>query len=326
MAALRQGTPGGISVPNGANGAPPPGAAEQFGAYENAVTASPWQRPMRSNRGALDAVNTNNFPARYFTPNPYDDYYDLKSKALINLYPDGARDRIHTMLTDQDLAYLDNKRKQQELAKFTVWTEQWFDFSDPAQADLYAKAFPEYYEKRKQLITDLAQIQVKYAILRLLGPRTREDFLFLWGVKTGRIPLINGPLWNPTQWGAEGPEKRLAIFNPWRSYNETAKVPLPNADNRTDPEGGEGFSYLGHLTGAAFGGNENPADAENYQGFLFKGRVNDFAQAGRAALPAIDANQNVQQAFRAAYAAERPAYYGGINIGGGAVVPNFYGN
>lgn len=259
MAALRQGTPGGAGVPNMANLGPAPGQAEQFAAYEKSVQGVPWQRPMRSGRGADHPVQANNFPGVYFSQNPYDDYYDLKNKAINGMYTGDQANRVHTMLTDNDLAYLDNKRKQQELAKFTVWTEQWFDFADPAQADLYTKAFPEYYEKRKQLITDLAQIQVKYAILRLLGPRTREDFLFLWGIKTKRIPLIKGPLWNPAAWGAAGPKKQLAYFNPWR---RTTRGPvLPNVDNRTDPEGAGEFNSL--INGVP--GNDDRAT--NWDGF-----------------------------------------------------------
>lgn len=244
MAASRPGVPGGAHVTYANAGAPGPGEAQQFGDWEKSVTAQPWQTVPRSGAAIGDAVNLNTFPARYYTANPMDEYVELKNLAMRSMYrgPNNEQGRVHTMLTDRDLAYVDDKRKQAEYARFLSWTEQWFNFGDPAQADLYAKAFPDYYEKRKDLILNIAQIQTRYAILRLLGPRTKEDFLFLWGIQTGRIPLITGPIWNPADWRGAGPPKRYAMFSIWRPTEYGPR--LPNAANRTDPLGA-GY-YHGH--------------------------------------------------------------------------------
>ena len=83
----------------------------------------------------------------------------------------------------------------------------------------------------------------KFAILRLLGPRTREDFMYLWLVQTGRVPLIQGPLWDPSKWEQAGPEKKYALFNPWKMLSSNNAPNNVDTLNRTDPLGNPGSRF-----------------------------------------------------------------------------------
>ena len=142
---------------------------------------------------------------------------------------------------------------QQEYANFKVWAEQWYDFSDPAQVRLFEEAFPDYYQQRAQLIKNLGDNATKFAILRLLGPRTRDDFMFMWLVTSGKIPLPQGPLWDPKKWADEGPPLQLALFNPWKMMNADEEPVRVDVNNRTDPVG-LGFTDGIQAKGGNYGG------------------------------------------------------------------------
>lgn len=306
------------SVPNGNAGALSAERAMQFAAYEAQNTAQPWQRVTRS--GATDinsVVNTNNFPSRYIPKDPNDDYVKIKSMAIQEMYNTGNNAaRVHTQLTDRDIMYLENKLKTEEYAKFRAWTEQWFDFTDPAQVDIYTKAFPDYFQRRAELIKNLGEIQIKYAILRMMGPRTEQDFMFLWGIESGRIPLVRGFLAEPKDWASSGPAKKLAWFNPWRLT--TRGIYMPNEKNRTDPGARRatnpfyvGFSDSGSLNRNYGGGITGRGMLQQHWDPIVAGDVvqGDVQFAGQAGQVQIQGFQQPNQQNRpAAQPAQNIAY------------------
>lgn len=223
---------------------PPPGQARQFVAAEEAMTPDPWQNPLRSGEDANAPVNKDRFPAQYYSHSTgRDTRYALKQQAVQGGYygPNGTKAGANTMvtipLTDADFDYMQSKADEQEAANFKIWCEQWYDMANPAEIRLFQEAFPEYFDQRVALIKNMAENMTRFAILRLYGPRTKEDFMFLWMVQTNRVPLVTGPLWQPDTWSKEGPSKRYALFNPWRMLNRENTPNMPNKDNRMDPIG-----------------------------------------------------------------------------------------
>jgi hypothetical protein len=238
-------------------GAPAPTAptiqqARQFQQYEEANMQQPWQNPTRSGYDKPDdPVNQDRFPAVYFPKDPYDTVWETKNQIITGggMYGKSQVKQgavgvgeygpvVQTVpITDRDVEYSLDKARREEYANFLQYAEQLWDLSDPAQVRLFEAAFPGYYERRKALITNLGANQTKFAMLRLLGPRTAEDAMFQWLVQTGKVPLINGPLWDPKSWADQGPKKQYALLNPWRLLTATNAPNMPNLRNRTDPVG-----------------------------------------------------------------------------------------
>lgn len=209
----------------------------------------PWQNPTRSGFPAEDAaVNANRFPAVYYAKDPYDTIYEAKQQIITNggMYgppapnlPAGMEGQVKQVvpITDFDVQYALGRQERDEYAQFKVWCEQQLDLGDPAQVRIFEESFPEYYEDRASLIKNLGDNMTKFAILCLLGPRTRDDYFFLWLCQTGKVPLIDGPLWKPQDWAKQGPNKKLALFNPWRAVAHENAPNWPNTLNRMNPIG-----------------------------------------------------------------------------------------
>lgn len=218
---------------------PNPGAVQAFNQFERNTSYQPWQRPPRSGYTPGDdkytASQANNFPASYYNKNPYDDFYSAKQQALASeMYKPSDGVKLNAEITDADVQYLQQKQADMGYANFLVWAEQEFDLTDPANARLFAEIMPDYFAKRENLIDQTLAIQGQYAKLRLHGPRSMEDLVFMWGIQTGRIPLVKGPVWDPQEWEDQGPEKKLALFNPFRMTDATNAPRIASPLNRMD--------------------------------------------------------------------------------------------
>lgn len=287
---------GAAGRPMGANAyaGPGPQAPAAFAAYEEANITQPWQQPTRSGKPVDDPVQKNNFPAQYIDRDPRDTYYSLKKQTIseanqwLGTGGPNAGAQAVVPITDADVQYFKHKMDQEEYQNFKIWSEQWYDFSDPAQVRLYQEAFPDYFEQRATLIKNMGDNMTKYAILRLLGPRTRDDFMFMWLVQTGKVPMIKGPLWDPKKWADQGPKKQLAFFNPWRMVDGTNPPNRVNLKNRMDPVGKGPGSYNASIqdaNAAGFGFNHTPAVGQD---FIFK------AASGGTYTNALNASQNIR--------------------------------
>lgn len=281
---MRANRGGAAGVPMGANAyaGPGPAAPGAFAAYEEANISQPWQRPTRSGAAATASVNQDtNFPAQYIDKDPRDTLYDVKrgvikeAKSWLGVGKESGAQAV-VPITDADAAYFKHKMDQMEYANFKVWAEQWYDFTDPAQVRLFEEAFPDYYQQRAQLIKNLGDNSTKYAILRLLGPRTRDDFMFMWLVQTGKISLPTGALWEPSSWAGQTPPTQLALFNPWRMVSKPDAPNKVNLANRTDPAGYGTHSYAGL-----------PTHKEQLYG------LQDFLSVGQSQIPTLTFNPQI---------------------------------
>lgn len=224
---------------------PPPGAPTAFVAAETAMTEAPWQDPGRSGKAQDDKNDKNRFPAPYYPQTTAEDTQHLIRQQVLAAPPYGAGTSAQLVypIGPEDFKYAEKKAAAQEFAEFTVWCEQWFDMADPAQIRIFQESFPEYFEKRVAQIQNLGENMTRFAIIRMFGPRSKEDFMFLWMVQTGRVTLISAPLWEPSAWAKQGPEPKLALFNPWRMLSRSNAPNMPNIQNRVDPLGNPDRRY-----------------------------------------------------------------------------------
>lgn len=216
-------------VPRGLPTGPTAEQATAFTAAEMSNQAGVLQRTRRG--GIPLAQDSNNFPAsQYPWSVPEDSAMQLKKTVVaggenFTGYPVPVRYN----LTEEDFRYYASKKEAEEFANYERWVQQQFDFTKPSEVDRFAKMFPEYFERRLNVLKNVSDANLRYAQIMLTGAQSADDYLYLWMVQTGRIPLIQGPLWKPDSWfGAAGAaEARLALFNPFKWWNY-ATMPVPN--------------------------------------------------------------------------------------------------
>lgn len=133
-------------------------------------------------------------------------------------------------LTDEDFKYYEAKEAAEEFAAFERWVATCFDFTKPTEVDRFARMFPDFFERRLATLKNVADANVHYAEIVMRGPQSADDMLYLWLVQTGKIPLIDGPLWDPSKWAKpDATTTKLAIFNPWKMVSGKTGSLVPYA-------------------------------------------------------------------------------------------------
>lgn len=117
----------------GAKGADQQAKAE---AFEGKLQGSIQQPGFRLNKEAA-----NEMPARFIPKDGYDNQFALKMEQLhenTNMY--GKKPEVHMEITDQDLAYVERKRKQSNYVRYREWLKKCINFNDPVQGNGKNKA------------------------------------------------------------------------------------------------------------------------------------------------------------------------------------------
>jgi len=91
--------------------------------------------------------------------------------------------------SDADFRWAQKKRETEALANFDAWAGQNFHSNDPALRKWHQEINPGYYEERERLMVERAKMALRLKLLKLRGPKTEEDLITIWGLKTGRIKL-----------------------------------------------------------------------------------------------------------------------------------------
>ncbi len=148
------------------------------------------------------------FPARYFEGDESDDLQAIKNILASKERP--------APITDSDAERVMRKQAAFEVAK----QEQWFantwhtDASNPTKQRWAQAVFPEFYDRREQVIEEQARLQLAIAKIKLRGPRSREDLDLLYALDQGYLKPGDGPLWHLTGPETTDAKARRGIFNP----------------------------------------------------------------------------------------------------------------
>ncbi len=59
---------------------------------------------------------------------------------------------------------------------------------------------PDLYKDRESMLEEVAELQKRVAMLRMYGPRSREDLELYYFIITGQIRVPRGPIWAWEQW------------------------------------------------------------------------------------------------------------------------------
>ncbi len=172
--------------------------------------SNPGERPL----GHPDDSWGGRFRGDYLERDEYDTVYQVKQ--LISQNPNRIWD-----VTDKEANYLLDKTKQYELMSFHEMLARHYhiDASNPVLMKWAQDMFPEYWEMREKKIDQNADIQKRLAKIKLLGPRSKDDFTLLFAIATGRFQVPRGPIYAP---GLPVPHVARGLFNPIRGIGKRA--------------------------------------------------------------------------------------------------------
>jgi hypothetical protein len=112
--------------------------------------------------------------------------------------------------------------------------------ADPATAKLVDEIMPEYWEKRMEVIENQAELQKNLALIRLRGPTSKKDFMVLYMLNTGQLPLPRGSVFEPEKWSYSNANMNRGMLNPRRYYPPQVKL---DSEGKRDPIGAISAAY-----------------------------------------------------------------------------------
>lgn len=198
--------------------------------------------------GGGDAERANEFPVRINKANRNRD----TNMRLLHQYNEGRKDGTvpnlgQAILERSDLQSFADVEKQKQIVSFESWLASYLNMADPATAKLVDEIMPEYWEKRQESIENQAELQKNIAMIRMRGPTSKKDFMIIYMLNTGQLPLPQGSIFEPDKWSYNNADFNRGMANPRRYYPPYVKL---DANGKKDPIGtiakayGQGFGQM----------------------------------------------------------------------------------
>ena len=177
---------------------------------------------------ALGAGEGKSFPAEYFRKNE-----DQKRIGVLTDYISWLNSQkipaIYTP-TEKDINVLLEKDAERELYNFESFLQMTFDLDNPQHQKLVRELYPNYYERRVDVIRKTLKVQEKIAMLKLFGPQTKEDIFFIYALWSGAIEIPKNVVFDTTKADeGRGDKIKRGLLNPktWTLTPKTAGGQLP---------------------------------------------------------------------------------------------------
>jgi hypothetical protein len=164
-----------------------------------------------------------------------DDYYNFRASVT-----DG-RGNIPgmgmTVAGDNDIAYLRKKGQDAIEAAFNGYLLDQMVLNTPEAQDYWQKNFPDVFQEKIKLVEDQLDIQAKLAKIRILGPKTREDYMLLFAIQHGYIAVPAGPVFDPNSLEKTDFHRGGSSTSRSGSYPTTPPTPTETilSDSEADP-------------------------------------------------------------------------------------------
>lgn len=157
---------------------------------------------------------TSAFPAQIQHGDPRDNRYATLNNVLSS---DGMTipGFGQYMASDRDLDYLTTKLEDAKNANFKQWLYSQVDLKDPVYQKFWQEKLPGLYTERMQLIEDQIDLHTQLAKINLRGPQDIEDFMLLYGLDTGEIPLPTMPFFTPEGVSKKNFNRGMFNVNNW---------------------------------------------------------------------------------------------------------------
>ena len=135
------------------------------------------------------------FPALIEKGDPRDRDYALR-KTVIN--DRGEIPGLGKMMADHsDVEYLRKKADDANEADFKAWFLAQMDLSSPEKQAYWQSKFGDVFAERKSLLNQQLELQKQLALIRIMGPQTKDDYLLLWSIERGFIEVPKGAIFDP---------------------------------------------------------------------------------------------------------------------------------
>lgn len=207
--------------------------AAQFTAMEMGAQPLSLQRVVRGGFDGRIDDDKGNFPTQLYPDMKLEDTRMMAKKEVVqggNNFTGQPATQINYSIGDEDIRYYEAKKEAEELASYERWINTQFNFKSPADVERFSKMFPDYFERRMNVLKNISDANLRYAQICMTGAQSSDDYLYLWLVQTGKIPLIDGPIWDPSRWFSGTQEtSKMALFNPLRlvASGDVDMVPPP---------------------------------------------------------------------------------------------------
>jgi len=202
-------------------GAPTQQAANQYAAQMKASRVAPHaytgyrvpnalelSRANNDTGTAFYGVNSTQYPTRPFALDDRDsEVAMLRDLTLPTVDPNNNNvgqppfisDARPLPIQDWELQYMKDKAAQEDYAAYNQWLEQRYDLNDMATRAWFKQIAPDFFTSRRELLKEMIDRHAKYSYLRFAGPESEEDLRFEYAVETGRIPIPQGPFYDPIE-------------------------------------------------------------------------------------------------------------------------------
>lgn len=177
--------------------------------------------------GVQLSQTSTSFPVLPYPYDPYTEIYDTKSQFASN----AGGLNWNVPFTEKDAQYVMSQKTKENQFNFDRWVELKYDITDPAQAIMLQQIAPELFERKEELIKYKSDLSLKYAQLRLRGPRTIDDLKLEFMVEQGFITLPSTPLHDAT---VQAGDRDATLRAGWWSVFNLRKAFTPNPNNRAD--------------------------------------------------------------------------------------------
>lgn len=163
------------------------------------------------------------FPNMIEKGDPRDEYYAFKSTVVnenTGIIPGAGL----AIASDADVSYLRKKGDDSVEAAFKAFLLDQMDLSTPEKQDYWQKNFPWVFEEKIKLVEAQLDLQSKLAKLRILGPRSQEDYMLIFAIQHGYIAIPEGPVFNPDK--LEKTDFHRGLFNvkKWLLTHDSQKI------------------------------------------------------------------------------------------------------
>jgi hypothetical protein len=211
---------------------------------ENVTEAQENLRKLGERQAEAQQLNPGRFPAHYFAKKKDEERVRLiqnyvkflNSPGQLSDETKGGVAALYTP-TEDDIRVIERKDQEKRLVNFEGFLEHFFDLKNPIHQKLLNDVYPQYYDRRLEIINDNLKLQEKMARLKLYGPQTQEDIFFLYALWQGDIEIPD-TLANSLDTKVFDDEKyRRGMFNVKRWAGRSPKVtasPMGAANLFTD--------------------------------------------------------------------------------------------
>lgn len=163
---------------------------------ENVTEAQEKLRKLGERQDEAQQLTPNRFPAHYFAKKKDEekirlvqDYVKfLNTPGQLTDATKGGVAALYTP-TEDDINVIMRKDAEQRLVGFEAFLEKFFDLKNPIHQKILNDVYPQYYDRRLEIINDNLKLQEKMARLKLYGPQTQEDIFFLFALWQGDITI-----------------------------------------------------------------------------------------------------------------------------------------